>query len=63
MILDHISRRLLLKRTAALGLLAVVERLVPAYALTNAAGAGSQLALSGDVVDLTIAEQPFHLDG
>ena len=59
----HISRRLLLKRAAALGLLAVVERLVPAYALTSAADAGSQIALSGDVIDLTISEQPFHLDG
>ena len=32
---DSISRRLLLKRAAALGLLAAVERLAPAYALTN----------------------------
>jgi CopA family copper-resistance protein len=60
---DCISRRLLLKRAAALGLLAAAERLVPAYALTSAADAGSQIALSGDVIDLTIAEQPFHLDG
>jgi len=60
---DHISRRRLLKRVAALGLLAAAERLVPAYALTSAADAGSQIALSGDVIDLTIAEQPFHLDG
>ena len=58
-----ISRRLLLKRTAMLGLLAAVERLVPAYASMRAADAGSQIALSGDVIDLTIAEQPFHLDG
>jgi CopA family copper-resistance protein len=48
---------------AALGLLAAAERLVPAYALTSAAAAGSQIALSGDVIDLTIDEQPFHLDG
>ena len=60
---DFISRRLLLKRAAALGLLAAVERLVPAYALTNTpANSGSQTALSGDVIDLTIGEQLFRLD-
>ena len=41
---DRISRRLLLKRAAVLGLLAAMERLVPAYALTSAANAGSQIA-------------------
>ncbi|MBC7837865.1 MAG: copper resistance system multicopper oxidase [Nitrospiraceae bacterium] len=61
---DCISRRLLLKRAAALGLLAAVERLAPAYALTNTtANSGSQIALSGDVIDLTITEQLFLLDG
>ena len=60
---EHISRRLLLKRTAALGLLAAVERLVPAYALTSAAKAGSQTPLSGEIIDLTIGEQLFRLDG
>lgn len=59
----HISRRLLLKRPAALGLLAVVERLVPAYASMSDADAGSQIALSRDVIDLTIRGQLFHLDG
>ena len=63
MIPGHISRRLLLKRAAALGLLAAAERFAPAYASMSAADAGSQIALSGDVIDLTIAEQPFHLDG
>ena len=59
-----ISRRLLLKRTATMGLLAVVERLAPAYALTSTtANSGSQTALSGDVIDLTINEQLFLLDG
>ena len=62
--IDCISRRLLLKRAAALGLLAAVERLAPAYALTNTtANTGSQIALSGDVIDLTINEQLFLLDG
>ena len=61
---EHISRRALLKYAAALGLLAAVERLVPAYALTNTiANPGSQTALSGDVIDLTIGEQLFRLDG
>ena len=61
---EHISRRLLLKRTAALGLLAAVERLVPAYAVTNTiVTPGSQTPLSGDVIDLTISEQLFRLDG
>ena len=62
--LDLISRRLLLKRTAVLGLLAAIERLVPAYAVTSAiVNPGSQTPLSGDVIDLTISEQLFRLDG
>ena len=60
---DLISRRLLLKCAATLGLLAAVERLVPAYALTSADHAGAQTPLSGDVIDLTIGEQMFRLDG
>lgn len=60
---DRISRRLLLRRAAVLGLLATLERLVPAYALTSAANAGSQTPLSGDIIDLTIGEQLFRLDG
>jgi CopA family copper-resistance protein len=61
---EQISRRVLLKRTVALGLLAAVERLVPAYALTNTtANPGSQTPLSGEVIDLTISEQWFRLDG
>jgi CopA family copper-resistance protein len=59
-----ISRRLLLKRATALGLLAAVERLVPAYAVTNTiVNPGSQTPLSGDVIDLTISEELFRLDG
>jgi len=60
---DSVSRRLLLKRAAALGLLAAAERLVPAYASMSAADAGSQIALSGHVIDLTIGEQLLRLDG
>lgn len=61
---DLISRRLLLKHAAALGLLGAVERLVPAYALTSTtANPGSQTPLSGDVINLTISEQLFRVDG
>ena len=61
---EHILRRVLLKRVAALGLLATVERLVPAYAVTNTiVNPSSQTPLSGDVIDLTISEQLFRLDG
>ena len=60
---DRISRRLLLKRATALGLLATLERLVPAYALNTTADPGSQTPLGGEVIDLTISEQLFVLDG
>jgi len=61
---DFISRRLLLKRAVALGMLAVVERLVSGYALADTtANSGSQTALSGEIIDLTINEQLFILDG
>ena len=60
---DSISRRLLLNGIAALALLASSELLVPAYALANTTlNPGSQTALSGDVIDLTIGEQLFRLD-
>ena len=61
---DFISRRLLLKRAVALGMLAVVERLVSGYVLADTtANSGSQTALSGEIIDLTINEQLFILDG
>ena len=61
---DMISRRLLLKRAGALGLLAAVEHLVPARAWPSATStAGSQVPLSGEIIDLTITEQPFNVDG
>ena len=61
---EPISRRVLLKRMAALGLLAATQRLVPAYALTNTlVSTGSQAPLSGETIDLTISEQLFRLDG
>ena len=60
---ELISRRLLLKCIAALGMLTAVERVVPAYAVTSLANAGSETPLSGDVIDLVISEQLFRLDG
>src|SRR4249919_1519261 len=60
---ENISRRLLLKRATALGLLATLERLMPAYALNTTADPGSQTPLGGEVIDLTISEQLFRLDG
>ncbi|MDP1767610.1 MAG: copper resistance system multicopper oxidase [Nitrospirota bacterium] len=60
----RISRRFLLKRAAALGLLAAVDRLLPSYAWARAPHSAAQLSpLSGDLIDLIIAEAPFHLDG
>ena len=61
---DLLSRCLLLKRVIALSMLVAVEGLIPACAATHAiADPGSQTALSGDVIDLTISEQLFRLDG
>jgi hypothetical protein len=61
---DRISRRLLLKRAAALGLVAAVEHLVPARAWTSTYSiSGSPAPLSGEIIDLTIGEQLFCLDG
>jgi CopA family copper-resistance protein len=61
---EPLSRRLFLKRIVALSMLAAVERLLPACAVTNTTvNPGSQIPLSGDVIDLTISEQLFLLDG
>ncbi len=61
---DLLSRRLLLKHVLALSLMAAAQRLIPVYAMTNTAvSPGSQTSLSGDVIDLTISEQLFLLDG
>ena len=61
----RISRRLLLKCAVAVvvGLLAAMESLVSISAVTSAANAGSQAVLNGDVIDLTISERLFSLDG
>jgi CopA family copper-resistance protein len=61
---DLRSRRLLLKRVIALSMLVAIARLISACAATHTiADPGSQTALSGDVIDLTISEQWFRLDG
>ena len=61
---DSLSRRLLLKRAVALSLLAALEQLVPACAVPNTiVNPGPQTSLSGEIIDLTISEQLFHLDG
>jgi len=65
---DSISRRVLLKRAAAFGLLAAVEPLIPACAWTGdvtkaSASVGLQTTLSGHVIDLTIEETPFTVNG
>ena len=61
---DLISRRLLLKRAAALGLLAAAEHLLPPWVLAGrATESSSPVLLSGEVIDLTISEAPFTLDG
>ena len=58
-----LSRRLLLKRLIALGMLATLERFVPACAVMKTpVSLGSQTPLSGDVIDLTISEHLFRLD-
>lgn len=62
-----LARRQLLKRAAALGLLATTQRLLAGCAsrtpisLTPAL-AGWQTPLSGEVIDLTIRALPFSVD-
>jgi CopA family copper-resistance protein len=63
---EFISRRQtlqkLLQGAGALGLLTAMERLVPSYAQVGTNGGAQQLqALSGNIIDLTIAETPFRV--
>ena len=61
---NGMTRRVWLQRAGALGLLAAMERLVPSYVWASASkGAAQTSQLNGNVVDLTIAETPFRLDG
>ena len=62
--LHLLSPGFLLNRVLALGLLAAVGHLVPACAVPNTlVTPGSQTSLSGEIIDLTIREQQFQLDG
>ncbi|MFY9271107.1 MAG: copper resistance system multicopper oxidase [Candidatus Manganitrophaceae bacterium] len=59
-----ISRRQLLKRAgafAALGILAALERIAPAYVWANTTEVGQASQLTGNVIDLMIAETPFRV--
>ena len=56
-----VSRRQWLKTAEAFGVLAGLGRLAPAYAQSNGA-AGQPSELSGNTIDLTIAETPFRVD-
>jgi len=60
---EVISRRQMLRRAAAVGLLAAMERLLPTYVwgAEGAAAAQAPRALSSSVIDLTIAETPFRV--
>jgi CopA family copper-resistance protein len=58
-----IARRSLLKGIGAWGTLAALERVLPAYAWSNASlSVAPTTQLSGNVIDLTIAETPFRVD-
>ncbi|MCP9468637.1 MAG: copper resistance system multicopper oxidase [Nitrospira sp.] len=64
---DSISRRLLLKRIGALGVLATIQSLLPACAgraIHPIPSVGTQpSALSGELIDLVINERSFTVDG
>lgn len=64
---EVISRRLLLKRAGALGLLTAIQPLLPACTsrkLLSVASSGAQPSvLSGELIDLVISERSFVLDG
>jgi len=60
----RITRRALLQRVGTLGLTAAMAPLIPSYIWASAShGAAQPSSLSGTVIDLTIAETPFRLDG
>jgi CopA family copper-resistance protein len=64
MIPGLISRRVLLKRAGVLGLLAAMEHVLPVRATASVPTHSiSQAPLSGDVIDLTISEQLFEVNG
>lgn len=61
---NKMTRRALLQRVGALGLIAAMARLIPSYVWASVSnGAAQPSPLSGTGIDLTIAETPFRLDG
>jgi CopA family copper-resistance protein len=56
-----VSRRRFLHATGALGMLAALERLAPAYAWTSLAAPLRSAQRRDPVIDLTIAETPFRV--
>lgn len=62
---EGLSRRQMLRQTGALSLLAAMEYLLPSYAWaippTEGLQRSAQQALTGEVIDLTIAETPFRV--
>jgi CopA family copper-resistance protein len=63
---EVISRRRLLKRIGALGLLASIQQLLPAcagHAVLPATLTGTPATLSGELIDLVIGEHSFTVDG
>lgn len=63
---EVISRRLLLKRMGALGLLASIQQLLPAcagHAVLPTTLTGTPATLSGELIDLVIGEHSFTVDG
>ena len=56
-----VSRRRFLHATGALGMLAALERLAPAYAWTSLAAPVRSAQRRDPVIDLTIAETPFRV--
>ena len=63
---EVVSRRLLLKRLGALGLLTTIQPLLSAcsgHTLLPATPTGTPATLSGELIDLVISERSFALDG
>jgi CopA family copper-resistance protein len=60
---NFIARRSLLKGMGALGALTALENILPTYAWSSVSNSVAPTTqLSGNVIDLTIAESPFRVD-
>ena len=62
---NKFSRRQMLRNTGTFGVLAALEHLLPSYAFatqsTHNVHQSAPVALTGEVIDLTIADTPFRL--